>query len=81
VQPSHQAYERGAKSGDDRPLGTFSSRIKIAYALGIIGGKSRHDLDIVGNIRNAFAHGMRDLAFDTKEIAAPFHSSDKTARL
>jgi hypothetical protein len=36
------------------PLATFSARIRIAYALGIIGKKTRHDLDLMREIRNAW---------------------------
>lgn len=54
----------------DRPLGTFSARIKIAFALGIFGPKTRHDLDTFRRIRNAFAHTRRAVTFDIPEIAA-----------
>ena len=30
--------------GSDRPLGTFSARIRLGYAMGIFGRKTRHDL-------------------------------------
>lgn len=46
----------------DRPLGTFSSKIKVARALGIFGPKTAHDLNIIRDIRNAFAHGLRNVA-------------------
>jgi len=54
--------------GPDRPLGTFSSRIKIAQALGIFGRKTAHDLNIMREIRNAFAHGIRKMNFNTPEV-------------
>jgi len=38
------------------PLGTFSARIKTARALGLITEDERHDLDILRDLRNAFAH-------------------------
>lgn len=50
------------------PLSTFSSKIAIAYAFGIIGPKTRHDLNLLREIRNAFAHAMRSITFDTKEV-------------
>ena len=52
----------------DRPLGTFSSRIQLARALGIFGPKTSHDLNKIREIRNAFAHGLRKMDFDTPEI-------------
>lgn len=48
----------------DRPLATFSSRIKIIYRLGLI-DKSLYDiLEIIRNIRNSSAH---KLSFDIKK--------------
>jgi hypothetical protein len=61
--------EDEALFGPDRPLGSFSSRIKVAYALGIYGPKTQHDLETLREIRNAFAHGRRQLSFETKEVA------------
>lgn len=54
--------------GDSGPLSTFSAKIKMAYALGIIGRDTRRDLVIVKNIRNAFAHARRPVRFTTEEI-------------
>jgi DNA-binding MltR family transcriptional regulator len=51
------------------PLSTFSAKIKIAYAMGIIGKLTRHDLEKLREIRNAFAHSIRHLSFDLPEIA------------
>jgi DNA-binding MltR family transcriptional regulator len=56
--------------GVDRPLSSFSSRIKLGYALGIFGKNTRHDLDNLRKIRNAFAHARRAISFETPEIAA-----------
>ena len=53
----------------DRPLGTFSSRIKIAHALGVFGPKTRHDLNVFRDIRNAFAHARRQIDFNVPEVA------------
>lgn len=51
------------------PLATFSSRIKLAYYLGKISAGSRSDLDTIRNIRNAFAHKIDLISFDTQSIA------------
>lgn len=40
------------------PLSTFSARIDMAFALYLIGEKTRHDLDIIRGIRNDFAHDL-----------------------
>jgi hypothetical protein len=49
-------------------LGTFSSQIEIAYALGCITKPERHILDIVRNVRNAFAYSVSQITFSTKEV-------------
>jgi DNA-binding MltR family transcriptional regulator len=54
---------------DRGPLGTLSSKIKLAHALGLFGPKTRSDLDHVREIRNAFAHSMSLIRFDTPEVA------------
>lgn len=41
------------------PLGTFASRITAAYCLGLIRDMERHDLKLVKNIRNTFAHACQ----------------------
>lgn len=43
------------------PLATFSAQIKIGYALGLYGTKVRHDLDVIRDIRNEFAHHLDDV--------------------
>jgi hypothetical protein len=48
--------EKDFFEGGNVPLGTFSSRIKTAHALGLITKDERHDLDVIRDIRNAFAH-------------------------
>lgn len=40
------------------PLSTFSARLDMAFALYLIGEKTRHDLDIIRDIRNDFAHDL-----------------------
>jgi hypothetical protein len=56
-------------SGDAAPLSTFSAKIRMAFAMGILGPQTRKDLNIIKNIRNAFAHAQRPVKFDTPEIA------------
>lgn len=51
----------------DRPLGTFSSRTRIAYCLGLIGPTVRDDLRLVAKIRNRFAHRL-DAAYDQEPV-------------
>jgi DNA-binding MltR family transcriptional regulator len=51
------------------PLGSFATRIALGYALGIYGPRTRHDLQTLKDIRNAFAHANRVISFDTREVA------------
>jgi hypothetical protein len=51
-------------------VGTFSSKIVMAYALKLIGRISRADLDIIRFLRNEFAHSRIPFDFDTPEVRA-----------
>ena len=51
------------------PLGTFSSRIAMAYGLGHIGPHYFNALEAIREIRNAFAHFRRNLTFEDPEIS------------
>lgn len=46
-------------------LGSFKSRVDLAYCLKLIPKEDRKDLDVIGKIRNSFAH--KHLAFDFSE--------------
>lgn len=54
---------KAARTGDadsllarDRPLGSFSSRIVAAQRCGLVDGELARSLDIIRDMRNAFAH-------------------------
>jgi len=51
------------------PLGTFGDRIKMSYAMGLIGQKGRNDLVRVQKIRNLFAHSALEVHFDLSEVS------------
>jgi DNA-binding MltR family transcriptional regulator len=53
----------------DGPLSSFSSKIKIGYALGLYGKIVRDDLDTVREVRNAFAHSTAHIDFRTPAVA------------
>jgi len=53
---------------DDRLLGSFSSKLKLAYALGLIPEPVRKDLEYLNKIRNAFAHQTDVESFDMAPI-------------
>lgn len=52
------------------PLASMSAKTLIAFALGIIGKKTRQNLQTLRAVRNAFAHARAPLTFDTIEVAA-----------
>ncbi|HVL12338.1 MAG TPA: hypothetical protein VM529_07225 [Gemmata sp.] len=43
----------------DRPLATFSARIRVAYRLGLISADLAQSLDIIRTLRNVFAHKIK----------------------
>ncbi len=52
------------------PLATFDAKIRVGYALDLFGPTTRGDFDRIRKIRNAFAHALIDVTFDTELIAA-----------
>lgn len=48
------------------PLGTFSSKIKLSYSLGLISKAKMNDINILRKIRNEFAHFNQSLNFETE---------------
>ena len=55
--------------GFDRPLGSFGSRIRVAYCLGLLDDNEYHDLKIIQDVRNAFAHELHGLTFADPWVA------------
>jgi DNA-binding MltR family transcriptional regulator len=51
------------------PLGSFSSRIDMAYLLGLIPKNALRDLHVLRKIRNDFAHVSDNLSFETPNIS------------
>jgi DNA-binding MltR family transcriptional regulator len=51
------------------PLGSFSSRVEIAYLFGIIEEATRSQLSDIREMRNACAHSKQTLTFAHKELA------------
>ena len=63
------AKDQNRLFGSDGPLGTFASKITMAYSFRLIGPDTRHDFDLIRNIRNQFAHSRRPLQFAIPEVA------------
>jgi len=51
------------------PLGTFSAKVILTYAMQLIGPITQHDLDLIRTLRNGFAHSRRYIDFDTPQVA------------
>ncbi|MBC8040763.1 MAG: transcriptional regulator [Opitutaceae bacterium] len=56
--------------GFNAPLGTFSSRIKAAYAIGLITKDQFLDLERLRKIRNEFAHSWKSVDLSKQKVAA-----------
>lgn len=50
------------------PLGTFSSRIKLSYSIGLIPESESFDLHIIRSIRNKFGHSVLTSSFEDESI-------------
>jgi len=56
----------------DQPLGTYGSRVRAAYCLGLINKAIRDDLRAIGKIRNRFAHDLH-VSFDDEQVRSWCH--------
>lgn len=54
--------------GFNAPLGTFSSRIKASFALGLISQEQYRDLEHLRKIRNEFAHDWRPISLTARTV-------------
>lgn len=61
--------DRDKMFGGYGPLSTFASKISVSYAFSFIGDTTRRNLNIMRDIRNAFAHTGAALSFNTKEVS------------
>jgi hypothetical protein len=55
--------------GVDGILGTYSEKISMAYALGIIDKRGRNDIDLVREIRNACAHARLPITMEIPQVS------------
>ena len=56
--------------GGTAPLGTFSSRIKATFAVGLIDAHERAECDLIRKVRNEFAHQPHGITFADPKIEA-----------
>lgn len=54
----------------NRQLGSFAVRAELAYCLGLIAKAARTDLELLGNVRNIFAHRVEAHGFDDAAVMA-----------
>ncbi len=67
VERAVRSRLRGTRSGElfgrNGPLSNFSNKISMAYSMGIFAEKTRHDLTLIRELRNGFAHCQLPLRF------------------
>jgi hypothetical protein len=51
------------------PVGTFTARIEVAYRLGLLRPEWHHDLQIISQIRNEFAHGPAGMTLNKQSVS------------
>jgi hypothetical protein len=54
--------------GGQGTISAYSDKTLLAYALGIIDGRARKDIDLVRHIRNACAHSRLPLTMNTEAL-------------
>lgn len=57
-------------TGFNAPLGTFSSRIKASYALGLINEEQFKDLEYLRKMRNEFAHSWEHVSLEKQNLSS-----------
>jgi DNA-binding MltR family transcriptional regulator len=56
------------------PLGTFSSKLKLAYGIGLLPKNIYTDCNKIRKIRNSFAHVSKLMSFEDEPIKSQTHS-------
>jgi len=56
------------------PLGTFSSKLKLAYGIGLLPKNIYTDCNKIRKIRNSFAHVSKPITFEDEPIKSQTHS-------
>jgi hypothetical protein len=50
------------------PLRSFEAKIRVGYNMGLFRDQTKHNLDCIKGIRNAFAHSITPIMFATAEV-------------
>lgn len=61
IDPTDKRFETGK-------LATFNGRIREASRLGLVTPEETIELDRIREVRNAFAHALTSISFDTPEV-------------
>ena len=56
--------------GINGSVGTFSNKIQMAYALGLIDRQARNEIDLIREMRNACAHSRKPISLDQPALKA-----------
>ena len=62
--------KRAALFEPEGPLPTFGGKVMLAYAIGLVDENTKREMNIIRQIRNAFAHTPNSINFSTPEIVA-----------
>lgn len=54
--------------GERGPVGTFSAKIDLGFALGLFDSDTYKRLSAIRQVRNLFAHTAQSLSFDNEEV-------------
>jgi DNA-binding MltR family transcriptional regulator len=68
ILEKHLLQESVSKKLISSSLNRFATRINICFALGLISDDEKHDLNILKEIRNSFAHNLFDCDFLNPDI-------------
>jgi hypothetical protein len=69
--------------GPMKPLSSFNAKIRMGFALKLYGERTFHDLQLLRELRNLFAHGRLAIDFDTpgvKRAINQFHCHSRDER-
>jgi hypothetical protein len=69
LRPSYPVKEYRLLFGAMAPIGTFSAKILLGYAFNWFGPDTYHDLNLIRELRNGFAHSRNSFPFETPEVA------------
>lgn len=67
--------------GATAPLSNFSSKIQMAFRLGLLSSKFARDLNLIRRIRNEFAHNIHGCSFEHSSVKSRVHEMSKSSSI